>query len=60
MLAWDRHTIQIVANPTEGLDTALVYLSLANPVLKPEVCKNPESSQLKLGEMPIPTVNTNK
>jgi len=46
VLAWDHHTIQIVANPTEGLDTALVYLSLANPVLKPEVCKNPKSSQL--------------
>jgi len=47
VLAWDCHTIQNVANPT-GLDTALVYLPLANPVLKPEVCRNPESSQLKL------------
>jgi len=35
--------IQIVAKPTEALDTALVYLSLANPVLKPEVCRNPGS-----------------
>ena len=41
---WDHHTqIQIVAKPTEALDTALVYLSLANPVLKPEVCRNPGS-----------------
>jgi len=27
--------IQIVAKPTEAWDTALLYLSLANPVLKP-------------------------
>jgi len=42
---WDHHTqIQIVAKPTEALDTALVYLSfIANPVLKPEVCRNPGS-----------------
>ena len=36
--------------PTEALDTALLHLSLANPVLKPEVCKNQDhegSSQLK-------------
>jgi len=36
---WNYHTpIQIVAKPTEALDTALVYLSLENPALKPEVC----------------------
>ena len=46
---WDHHTpIQIVAKPTEALDTAHVYLSLANPMLKLEVCRNPGSSQLKL------------
>ena len=46
---WDYHTtIQIVAKPTEALDTALVCLSLANPVLKLEVGRNPGSSQLKL------------
>jgi len=35
--------------PTEALDTALLHLSLANPVLKPEVCKTQDhegSSQL--------------
>ena len=39
----DHHTpIEIVATPIEALDTALVYLQwpLANPVLKPEVCRS--------------------
>jgi len=42
---WDHHTpFQIVVKPTEALDTALVvYLSLAIPVLKPEVYRNPGS-----------------
>jgi len=31
-------SIQTVAKPTEALDTALVSLSLATSVLKPEVC----------------------
>ena len=61
---WDHHTpIQIVAKPTEALDTALVYLSLANPVLKPEVCRNQglvHHNLNSLHEMPIPTVNINK
>ena len=55
---WDHHTpIQILAKPTEALDTALVYLSLANPVLKPEVCRNQglvHHNLNSLHEMPIP------
>jgi len=40
---WDHHRpIQIVAKPRKSLDNGLVYLSLANPVLKPEVCRNPQ------------------
>jgi len=38
---WDHHTQPM--QPTEALDTALAYLSLANPVLKPVVYSNPGS-----------------
>ena len=55
------HQFQTVAKPTEALDTALVYLSLANPVRKLEVCRNPQVKLLGiLGEMPIPIVDINK
>jgi len=43
----DYHTpIQIVAKPTEALDTALIYLSLANPVLKPGGLQEPRITKV--------------
>jgi len=52
---WDHYIpIQIIAKPTEALDTALGYLlwPLANPVLKPEVCRNPGLSSSNLNSLP--------
>jgi len=42
------HTNSNCSQTHRSLDTALVYLSLANPVLKLEVGRNPGSSHLKL------------
>jgi len=54
------HTNSNCSQNTEALDTAFVYLSLANPVLKPEVSRTQAHersySLCVLGEMPIPTV----
>jgi len=46
---WDHHTpIQIVAKPTEALDTTIVVAIGKHIVLKPEVCRKPGSGSLQL------------